>query len=254
MKRPVITAKLHELADLLIGGVATSPLPWAYGVVVGELGVGADRMTYFAKNAFSLAFADDVWSVRPQGKDHDLELFLSARKDSAAARALVGKLPARVCRAGRKRRQTQGHCLDQGSVSGAVFRRDQPGSLRAGHPRRRKRGRGGGPAGETAGRFAGRPRRGARAAPRPWPRRPPLWARRQPRPKPTRDRTRRPKRRKRGQMNADDPKSAPAPLQRPMRPPTRQRCKRWPSSGCNNAAVSCVTPPSWARPASAPAT
>jgi hypothetical protein len=89
---PLITAKLHALADQLIAQVATAPLPWAYGVVLGQMGLGADRMTYFAKNAFSLGFADDVWSVRPLGKDHDLELFLSARKDVADARALVGKL------------------------------------------------------------------------------------------------------------------------------------------------------------------
>jgi hypothetical protein len=88
----VVTSKLHALADQMIAGVAAPPLPWAYGVVLGQMGVGADKMTYFAKNAFSLGFADDVWSVRPLGKDHDLELFLSARQDAGAARALAGKL------------------------------------------------------------------------------------------------------------------------------------------------------------------
>ena len=108
---PEISAKLHALADQMIGQVATSPLPWAYGVVVGQMGLGADRMTYFAKNAFSLGFADDVWSVRPQGKDHDLELFLSARKNLAEARDLVAKLQRSFAELGKSAGKRQGVTL-----------------------------------------------------------------------------------------------------------------------------------------------
>ena len=108
---PIITAKLHALADQLIAQVATSPLPWAYGVVLGPLGLGADRMTYFAKNAFSLGFADDVWSVRPQGKDHDLELFMSARKDATDARGLVAKLQKSFAELGKSAGKRKGVTL-----------------------------------------------------------------------------------------------------------------------------------------------
>jgi hypothetical protein len=108
---PIITAKLHGLADQLIAKVATSPLPWAYGVVLGPLGLSADRMTYFAKNAFSLGFADDVWSVRPQGKDHDLELFMSARKDAADARGLVTKLQKSFAELGKSAGKRKGVTL-----------------------------------------------------------------------------------------------------------------------------------------------
>ena len=70
------------------------PLPWAYGLFIGQMNLGADKITYSAKNAFSLGFADDVWAVRPEGKETDLELFVSARPSAAAARKLADQLRA----------------------------------------------------------------------------------------------------------------------------------------------------------------
>jgi hypothetical protein len=89
---PLVTEKLRQLADVMIKNVGGQPLPWAYGLLIGQMEIGADKITYSAKNAFSLAFADDVWAARPQGKQTDLELFVSARATPAEARAFAGKL------------------------------------------------------------------------------------------------------------------------------------------------------------------
>jgi hypothetical protein len=89
---PLVAEKLKQVAEKMIADVGGEPLPWAYGLYIGQLGFGADKITYSAKNAFSLAFADDVWAVRPQGKQTDLELFVSARGDAAAARRLADQL------------------------------------------------------------------------------------------------------------------------------------------------------------------
>ncbi len=105
---PVITAKLKSLADVMLASVAAAPLPWVYPIVLGELGLSADRMTYFAKNAFSLAFADDVWSVRPLGKDKDLEWFLSARKDVRAAKRFSAQLHTAFLEMGERAGKKQG--------------------------------------------------------------------------------------------------------------------------------------------------
>jgi hypothetical protein len=91
---PVITRKLQQIADKMLSDVGGEPLPWAYGLFIGQLNLGADKITYSAKNAFSLGFANDVWAVRPEGKETDLELFVSARANGPAARKLVGQLTA----------------------------------------------------------------------------------------------------------------------------------------------------------------
>lgn len=89
---PVVTKKLQQVAEKMISDVGGEPLPWAYGLYIGQMNLGADKITYSAKNAFSLGFANDVWAVRPEGKETDLELFVSARADGPAAKKLVGQL------------------------------------------------------------------------------------------------------------------------------------------------------------------
>jgi hypothetical protein len=89
---PLIADKLKQLAQTLIAEVPGEPLPWAYGLFLGEMRFSADKITYSAKNAFSLAFANDVWAVRPLGKDNDLEIFVSARPDAKAARQMADRL------------------------------------------------------------------------------------------------------------------------------------------------------------------
>jgi hypothetical protein len=89
---PPIAEKLRQIADKMLAEVGGEPLPWSYGLFIGQMNLGADKITYSAKNAFSLGFADDVWAVRPEGKDSDLELFVSARASAAAGRKLATQL------------------------------------------------------------------------------------------------------------------------------------------------------------------
>jgi hypothetical protein len=121
---PVVAEKLNQVADKMLADVGGEPLPWAYGLFIGQLGFGADKITYSAKNAFSLAFADDVWAVRPEGKQTDLELFTSARADVAGARQIVKQLHGAFLELGKPAGKAAGAALvkDQflGLYSGAV--------------------------------------------------------------------------------------------------------------------------------------
>ena len=89
---PAVTEKLRALADTLGAQIKGEPLPWAYGLFVGGLGIDPGRVAYFVENAFSFGFARDVWAARPKGKDDDLELFVVARSTAADARALAEAL------------------------------------------------------------------------------------------------------------------------------------------------------------------
>jgi hypothetical protein len=84
--------ELRALADTLAREIPGEPLPWAYGLFVGGLGLDPGKVTYFVENAFSFGFARDVWAARPKGKDDDLELFVAAKKTPAEARLLADKL------------------------------------------------------------------------------------------------------------------------------------------------------------------
>jgi hypothetical protein len=89
---PAVTDKLRALADTLGREIQGQPLPWAYGLFVGGMGIDPGKVTYFVENAFSFGFARDVWAARPKGKDDDLELFVVAKATAADARALATQL------------------------------------------------------------------------------------------------------------------------------------------------------------------
>jgi hypothetical protein len=89
---PRVLAALRGLAERLGGALPGEPLPWAFGLFVGGLGLDPGHVTYFAENAFSFGFAADVWTARPKGKDDDLELFVAARASAADAKAFAKRL------------------------------------------------------------------------------------------------------------------------------------------------------------------
>lgn len=86
-----VRGKLQALAATLAAAVPGEPLPWSYGLFVGKLGLDPGRITYFAENAFSFGFARDVWVARPRADAQDLEVFVVAAADAAAARALADR-------------------------------------------------------------------------------------------------------------------------------------------------------------------
>ena len=102
-----ITEKLQTLAKALEGGVEGEALPWSYALF-GQMGMDAGNVAYFAENAFSLSYARDVWTVRPAGKDSDLELFVTVQNDPAAASKLAEKLRKSFLELGRSAGQVAG--------------------------------------------------------------------------------------------------------------------------------------------------
>jgi hypothetical protein len=105
---PLVSEKLKQVADKIIADVGGEPLPWATVCTSASSGSGPTRSPTRQKNAFSLAFADDVWAVRPQGKQTDLELFVSARGDAAAAKQLADRLRRSFLELGRPRARRAG--------------------------------------------------------------------------------------------------------------------------------------------------
>ena len=112
---PPIIEKLRQISEKMLSDVGGEPLPWAYGLFIGQMNLGADKITYSAKNAFSLGFASDVWAVRPEGKETDLELFVSARANPSAAAKLATQLRAAFLELGKP----------AGKAGGAALVKDQ---------------------------------------------------------------------------------------------------------------------------------
>ena len=153
---PVITEKLKQMAEKMLADVGGEPLPWAYGLYIGQMSFGADKITYSAKNAFSLAFADDVWAVRPQGKETDLELFVSARARRGRRRGkLVDQLRGAFLELGQAAGKAGGAALVKDQFLGLFSGAAQPGSLRDRGARRGQQG-GGGRRDRAAAQGAGR--------------------------------------------------------------------------------------------------
>ncbi len=83
-----LRALLAHLRTTLEGALPGAPLPWAWALFVGELGVEPGAVSYTAENAFSFGFASDVWSAR---RADETELFVVAAADEAAAGDLARK-------------------------------------------------------------------------------------------------------------------------------------------------------------------
>ena len=106
----------------------------------GRPGPDPGNVSYFVENAFSFAFARDVWAARPKGKNDDLELFVVARADAAEARHWPRSC-ARVSWASAQAAGKEAACgPDRGSVPECLHRGDDAGSLGAGRARRRQPG------------------------------------------------------------------------------------------------------------------
>jgi hypothetical protein len=87
-------AVLAELAHLQrVGAVLPGePLPWAYALFLGEMGIDPGRISYTAENAFSFGFAREVYAAQPDSSD--LQLFVQVAPDAARARALAARFTA----------------------------------------------------------------------------------------------------------------------------------------------------------------
>lgn len=82
-----IREKIVQLRAALTAALPAESLPWGYDVLTGRLGINPARVRYHRENAFSFAFATDVYAATVG--EGDLEIFFTRRANAAAARALA---------------------------------------------------------------------------------------------------------------------------------------------------------------------
>jgi hypothetical protein len=94
--RVIAAEESEEVRELLLGlrerlaaGLPSEPLPWAYALFAGKLGLAPADVSYQPENAFSFGFARDVWSATLE--DGETELFVVVRTDPAGAAELAGR-------------------------------------------------------------------------------------------------------------------------------------------------------------------
>jgi len=88
---PGTQAQLSRLRTIF-AALPGEPLPWAYALFLGQMGIDPGRISYTAENAFSFGFATDVYAAKPDSSD--LELFVQVAPDAAAARDLAARYTA----------------------------------------------------------------------------------------------------------------------------------------------------------------
>ncbi len=84
---PSVRAQLAHLERRFDDTLAGEPLPWAYALFVGCLGLDPGRVSYQSENAFSFGFARDVYSGLLA--DDETEGFVVAAGSAAAAESLA---------------------------------------------------------------------------------------------------------------------------------------------------------------------
>jgi uncharacterized protein DUF6599 len=86
-----VLAEVRRLLDLFRREIHGEALPWGFSLFVDQLKLSPSVVTYVKSNAFSFGFARDVYKATlspPDAKD-DMEAFVVATADAAAARALA---------------------------------------------------------------------------------------------------------------------------------------------------------------------
>lgn len=84
-----IRKKAISLRDAFLTSLKGEPLPWAYQLFMGGLKVSPSHVQYYAENAFSFGFANDVYSATLPGSE--TEVFLTRRTDADEATAMADK-------------------------------------------------------------------------------------------------------------------------------------------------------------------
>jgi hypothetical protein len=94
-----IRAKVQNLMQALVASLPGGKVPWAYEVFAGRMKFSPRQVQYYARDAFSFGFADEIYAAKI--KD-DTEVFFSQRKDATAAAALAGKFVEALAGFGKK--------------------------------------------------------------------------------------------------------------------------------------------------------
>jgi hypothetical protein len=87
----LVVAEVRRLLELFRSELPGEELPWAFSLFVDQLKLDPARVTYVKNNAFSFGFAKDVFtaSLSPADSTEDMEVFVVASKDDAAASTLA---------------------------------------------------------------------------------------------------------------------------------------------------------------------
>jgi hypothetical protein len=86
---PDTIEQLKRLRMLFAAKLPAAPLPWGYALLVGQLGIAPQKVSYVKENAFSLGFARDVYIARQD--DETTAWFVVATADPSAARQLAAR-------------------------------------------------------------------------------------------------------------------------------------------------------------------
>jgi hypothetical protein len=88
---PPVVAEVKRLLDMFRRELVGEALPWGFALFVDQLKLNPSAVTYVKNNAFSFGFARDVFKASLSAADakEDMEAFVVAATDEAAARALA---------------------------------------------------------------------------------------------------------------------------------------------------------------------
>jgi hypothetical protein len=88
-----VVAEVRRLLDVFRRELPGEELPWGFAFFGDQLKLPASTVTYVTSNAFSLGFARDVYkaSLSPADSKEDLEVFVVALADAAAAKAMAAQ-------------------------------------------------------------------------------------------------------------------------------------------------------------------
>jgi hypothetical protein len=88
---PEVVGEVRRLLDVFRRALPGEALPWGFALFVDQMKLDASVVTYVKSNAFSFGFARDVFkaSLSPANSQEDMEAFVVALADDAAAKALA---------------------------------------------------------------------------------------------------------------------------------------------------------------------
>jgi hypothetical protein len=88
-----VVTEVRRLLDVFRREIAGEALPWGFSLFIDQLKLSPSAVTYVKSNAFSFGFARDVFkaSLSPPDSKEDMEAFVVALADPAAAQAMAAQ-------------------------------------------------------------------------------------------------------------------------------------------------------------------
>jgi hypothetical protein len=105
-----VVAEVRRLLEVFRGAIAGEAQPWGFALFVDQLKLSPSSVTYVKSNAFSFGFGRDVYKASLSAPDaqEDMEVFVVARADAAAAQAMAADYSAGFASLGKASGRTSG--------------------------------------------------------------------------------------------------------------------------------------------------